>query len=867
MSDASGQPPTSARALLGLAPTVDDATFIGTPQGSSREEIIAAARARLGMLARNAALTPEIREAARIEIRDAARRLAAESIAAAEATVTQPAQSDKPAQPVSSERSQRVIFDSLATASFMRRDPRRARMFYARMVEPRTQDAARGGSSASRVQRTNGGDGEFELEYEITGERRQRLPWMLGCFVVLSLLVLIVEIAYLRNNAQSAEDAAAPSEQPTEVAPAEPTLPRGEVDDGKPKEFASQAAVSATPVAKAPAATSNRPESTGASEASEANRKLRDRWQRMAATALEIQPVSEFSSDELKRDDPLAVPLREIMVLERLLALDLAARQLFRGGDEEASLLLDTLPPDATVTLPEHPLVALVIAPDHDGELEKGLHKSPGATESRASRLRIVRARAEAPGPHDARTLVHEALKGPSRTTRTIAQGILVDRGHDSRDVLEAVEERFTEIANDPALAGMIRALSGVDPAGIDGSSAARGAILNRILQLRGSRQPQVDRACEDLAATLRKCAGQFEVTTTASDPSGVLRAIVKATGGSPRQPLGSTRSVVQSFVQDGTVLLHEEASALKVRRPADGLLIDDVVQRASAERAKAASALGGAIANARGALTLDALRLVVSPIRDAAVSARAKPEALSWGSANDQAVIDQWSTRLEALTAGDAGGYFELGEEVADASDSEGSRLLARQLFALAGAMTPEAYGASSALALAALDAHRREQWRAVAERFSEHVATSDLPDAVRGVGSAVRGAVIEAIVQYRRGFGRRASERLKPPLVRALFESVMRSVPGGIAEFDRLASIHLKGEGTPLDAATIDALLRVEQALLQPRSDRWAVALALGGDDAIVDAPLGTAQEVFGVEAGRDRWRGDRWASAADR
>lgn len=873
MSDPSGQSTTSARALLGLSPLADDATFIGTPRGSSREAILAAARARLGQLARNSALSAEIRESARIEIRDAARRLAAESNAPAAVVAQQTNRAVAADQSSTNERAERVIFDSLATAIFMRRDPRRARMFYARMVEQRVQEGSLVVNTAPAARTAAADDDDFELAYAITGERPPRIPWMLGGFVIISLALLIGEIAYLRSDAQSGGDAAVPTEQPSEVAPTNPTASRGDVDDGKPKEFVARAPESTTARAPAVAPTATQsgsiqPLPARASDASEANRALRDRWQRMARIALEIEPLSSGGRGAEKSDDQLVAPLREIVVLERLVALDLAARQLMRGNDDAASLLLDTLPSDATVTLPAHPMVALVIAPDRDGDLEKGLQKSPGATESRASRLRSVRARAEAPGPRDARTLVQEALKGPSRTTRTIAQGILVDRGHDSRDVLEAVEERFAEIANDPALAGMIRAFSGVDPAGVEGAAAARAAILNRILELRGSRQPQVDLACEDLAATLRKSAAILDARTDATDPTGVLRAIVKSSGGSSRQLLGVTRSVVQSFVQDGTVLLHEEAAALKVRRPADGLLIDDVVQRTAFERAKATSALGQAIANARGALTLDALRLVVPSIRAAKSSVAAKPAALAWGVATEQTVIDAWSTRLEALSPSEPGGYFMLGEEVADASDSNASRLLARQLFALAGGLSPDEYGASAALALAALDdAGRAEQWRAVAQRFSDHVAIPEAPRTAREVGSAVRAAVVEAIVQYRRGFGRRATDRLRQPHVRALFESVMGSVPGGSAEFDRLAAIHLKGEGTPLDAATIDALLRVEQALLQPHSDRWAVALALGGDDAIVDAPLGTAQEVFGIESGRSRWQGDRFGPAPDR
>ncbi len=894
MSDASNpSSPTSARALLGLSTEADDATFIGVARGSTREAIIAAARARLAVVARNSVLSNDVREAARLEIRDAAQRLIADSLdlraahaatAAHAASAAHAATAASDSRGASDGRAGSIAFNSIAAAVFMRRDPRRARMFYARAAEQSQAEAA--GTHAHLATTSTAHSlrahepGSFDLEFDITGEGVRRVPWLLALFVVLSVLLLIAEIFYLQGAVKAPAQVIEPQVAPRVVES------NGTRSDGEPfvdrtkKEFASGSAVVAPPAKRAENATPlTKAPVVKISDASEANRKLRDRWQRMTQAAMDIQPVAQRESDAAQQKDPLASSLREIIVLERLWALDLAARKLLSGSDESASLLLDTLPSDSSVTVASHPSIEFTPSPQSDGELEKGLQKSQGVTEGRASRLRTFRARAESPGPRDARTLVHEALKGPNRTTRTIAQGILVDRGGNSRDVLEAIEERFTEIANDPALSGMIRAFSGVDPDGVEGAAVARAAIIDRILHCGGSRQSQIDRATGDLAATLRTCAAQFGVTTTASDPSEVLRVIVKAVAAPTRRGARAHASAVQEFVLDGTALLHEEAAALRVRRPAEESVLDEIVQQASFERSRAVSALGQAIANARGSLALDALRLAVPSVRRAKVQTTMNPHVVQWNAPAEPATVSQWSARLEALSPTDAQAYFLLGEEVADASDSAGSLVLARQLFALAGGIDSGQFGASAALALASLEPQSAAadpvtheegadaRWRAVAARFSDHVVPDDAPPPANAVGSAVRGAVIEAIVQYRRGFGRRATDRLKSPQVRALFESVMAGVPGTSEEFDKLAAIHLRGDGTPLSAATVDALLRVEQALLHPRSERWAVALALGGDEPVVDAPIGSPREIFGLEAGRDRWKRDRWVDEKGR
>ncbi len=846
-----------ARELLGLNRGVDDAGLLGVTHGSSRDQIIAAARARLTQLARNPAIPAVVREAARIEIRDAARRLVA--------MLEVPSQSP--------------VTDSLAAAVFMRRDPRRARMFYARMVERDLASRRRGDdlpAAATSARSSVAVQEDFDLEFDISGEPARRVPWVLGVFVVLSVILLVAEIIYLRSAPDATSGAVDRPRSESEAPPADPVQSNSEFQRSNGVEIPKRPE-------RAPPETSRATQEPIASEAgaissterSEVNRTLRDRWQRMARAAVEAHVADDDAAPTTDaQHDPLAIPLGQVILLERMTALDLAARQLLDGDDEAATVLLDTLPSDSTVTIPPRPIIELAISPDRDGELEKSLQRSPGATEARASRLRTMRSRAESPGPLDARTLVHEALKGPSRTTRTIAQAILVDRGRDSRAVLEAIEERFTEIANDPSLGGMIRACTGVDPTGPEGFAAARVALLDRILQHAGSRQAQVDRACEELAATLRTVARQRGVTmtTTTIGASEIMGALATASVEAVRS------DDVHSFVKAGTHLLHHEALALKARRPADASEIDRAVVTSSIERDQAGSALDQAIANARGLLELDAIRLTVSALRSPPVRSTSPSNRSDWSAVTESQLAAQWKPRLESLSREDAEPYFVLAEDVAAHSDSPQSLELARQLFALAGAIEPSRFAASAALALESMSTKASSEsdrsaarWRAVAQEWSEYPLETGHEGSAASigstaVGSAVRGAAVDAIVQYRRGFGRRAIDRLKQPRVRALFESVMRSVPGGSEEFDRLAPLHVRGEATPLDPHVVDALLRVEQALLQPRSARWSVAIALAGNEPVVDAPLGTPSEVFGVDPQRTRWRVDRWVTEAD-
>ncbi len=127
------------------------------------------------------------------------------------------------------------------------------------------------------------------------------------------------------------------------------------------------------------------------------------------------------------------------------------------------------------------------------------------------------------------------------------------------------------------------------------------------------------------------------------------------------------------------------------------------------------------------------------------------------------------WTLRLETLNPDDPMAYFELAEEIADASDDTQHRGRARHLFALAGVLDPPRLGRSACLALADLepDEHAKRRLLALAALLDERAG---------GLGRGPSGettrydraaavAVTEAIGLYRKGNGAKALASLRAP------------------------------------------------------------------------------------------------------
>ncbi len=841
---------SAATTVLQLPEGADDATIVGVATGSPRALIIEGVRNRLRIVAANSGGNEELALAAQQEIRAAAGRMLAASHGSTERWWE-------------NEPQLRTQGDEVKTAP------------------DRSGDVV--GSAAARTTRTVE-ESTVRAHVEIKpAQSHGRAPWILVSFVTLSLAGLLVELVLLRSQlhpaqppeksaaeqlGDHAEDASASGEVP--LIPAQPLQGGGRPDlpgFSVPSETAVEPAPLPTPASPSSESTAASPIESTPTEAP--IRLALVRWQQVATAACKAPMFAPPGTGPLG-SDRLDDALLQAILLERLFALDLVSIELEAGNDQSAELLLDTIPAHASAVLPPRPPRFDQTSQEVDGQLEELLKRYPGSSQARVQLLRNYRTRPEPPGLSDARTLVQEALKGPSRGSRTLAQAILVDRGLNSLSVLEAIEERFVEMAGDRALAPMLERMSGVDPAGLDGSSGARAEIIKKIIAARGARVDQLDRAAQDIAAILRKIAVRVGAATPPKDLAELLRAIdPKRANGSTLQGASSREGVLQSFVQSGTALLRHRASVLATRRSMDRAAIERVVAETAAQRSRSSTALVQAVTNTRGLLALDAISLATAPIMERSPFPLVVTPPIKWDVPTDQGVADRWRTRLEALDSSNPRAYLELAEEVADESGESSALALARQLYALAAVLSPDQLGASAALGLAATELEATpeglqdaRQWRAIALRWGVESSAHDLAeDQFDRAGSGVRLAAVEALVQYRRGFGRRANEQLKKPHVREFFEQAMESTPGGYEEFERLSAEHLGGKPPPLSEESMDALLRLEHALLRTRSRLWSDELASGRGESTLDAPLGTAEEVFGTNAARCKWTNEGW------
>ncbi len=841
---------TVARRLLGLPADASDAVLVGVAPGASRKSIIAAGRARIGMISLRADTSEADALAFRLEIQAAVYRL-----------VTGISPPSGTPRSLSRAAGHRALV-------LMRRDPRRARLFLAASMRPARQghlgSPNTGAATHSTVEPSLASHG---LDSHDESASPARAPWWLVTVVVMSLLALVGEIVIAtRDVAPPAEKSTAnpiAPERPTGPTVVAPMVPRREDAPSTPQR---NAAPSTETLPTAPIV-----DGSAVAPMNAEARALRARWQRMAAAALAVTDgeIGPLAASRLTPGDSLAIPLRQGMLLERLIALHDAARMLVAGSDASALRVLDTLPSEAAITVPKSP--SAIEAPPNpgDGELAALLARMPGPTEARAALLRNFKTRARSPNLDDARTLVHEALKGPSRATRTLARAILVERGAGSPGTVAAVEERFSELAADPANVLVLRITSGVDPQGAGGASGARAALVTEMLAASGSRSAQVDAVERALAATLASLMRTQGVSAgNATDPAELMEKLAVAIGGQRKwrasPALGDS---LRRLVAASTALVRAQSGALVARRPADRLLVEVALVDASHERALAESALAQAIANARGLLQLDAAELGLANPRATRPSALERGHRAEFDAPTDPAQVERWGARLLALTPDNPRDYLELAEEVAAHASDPGARGLARQLAALAAVLDPRGFGSSAAYLLAVLEpagsdesSSGPEQWRAVAARDGMASASR----AVVAITSRQRLDIVEAIAQLRRGYGRRAIDRLRDPQTNALFERLARLLSGGSTEFARLAAAAVNGKPPLLDPQLRDSLLRLERALLVPESERWSDAIALGGDNAAVDAPIGTPEEIFGADPVHAYWRAGRWVTA---
>ncbi len=243
------------------------------------------------------------------------------------------------------------------------------------------------------------------------------------------------------------------------------------------------------------------------------------------------------------------------------------------------------------------------------------------------------------------------------------------------------------------------------------------------------------------------------------------------------------------------------------------------------------------------------------------AVAAWAVPDA--WGP-------DTWLNCLERLDPDDPMAYFELAEEIADASDDQPHRQLARHLFALAGVLDPPRLGRSACLALADLerDEHAKRRLQALAALLDERAG---------GLGRGPAGettyydraaalAVTEALSFYRRGNGAKALASLRAPGAMEILDAYPVVFRGGAGRFVEDCRLY-RGSRRPLiSEQDLIRLLQFEAALLAGEQRSWSGELLLTGGRPLIEVDPDRLELSFGVNASKPCFGDGTWQACGE-
>ncbi|MCA9286548.1 MAG: hypothetical protein KDA22_15090 [Phycisphaerales bacterium] len=232
------------------------------------------------------------------------------------------------------------------------------------------------------------------------------------------------------------------------------------------------------------------------------------------------------------------------------------------------------------------------------------------------------------------------------------------------------------------------------------------------------------------------------------------------------------------------------------------------------------------------------------------------------------------WTARLEALRPEEPSAYFELGEELADASAAARAngddatarwyRELAFRLFGLAGALDARRYGRSACLALADLapGEGERRRFRSVALLLDRRGGTVPPETAVGGSPTAAVGAS-EALSLYRRGLGSQVASRLDRTGGRTLLEAHAWAIGGDVDAFLDAAR-RQRAQGRPrLGAGETTAMLQFEVGVLEADRRPWSTDLRMTGGSPLADVDPGRLEELFQVDVSRPVYRGGHWTA----
>jgi hypothetical protein len=256
-----------------------------------------------------------------------------------------------------------------------------------------------------------------------------------------------------------------------------------------------------------------------------------------------------------------------------------------------------------------------------------------------------------------------------------------------------------------------------------------------------------------------------------------------------------------------------------------------------------------------------------------------ALPALAQGGQRSTPVSMQRWHPRLEALKPSEPLAYFELAEEIADASSDASHRDLSRHLFGLAGALDPRRLGRSACLALAATETTEdgRRHLLGMASLLGDppllSVGASSgaggraeaLAAVAAAAGSSAALSLAEAFGHYRRGAGARALEVLRRPGVTELLHACDRLLPGGAAKFVDDCRLLRSSNRPALSPSELDRMLRLEATLLA--SERtWSSDLLLTDGRTLIDIDPARLHEALGVDVNRPYFRAGRWTDRRD-
>jgi hypothetical protein len=224
----------------------------------------------------------------------------------------------------------------------------------------------------------------------------------------------------------------------------------------------------------------------------------------------------------------------------------------------------------------------------------------------------------------------------------------------------------------------------------------------------------------------------------------------------------------------------------------------------------------------------------------------------------------DEWTPSLEGLDPVDPMAYFELAEEIADASDDRSQRELARHLFALAGVLDPPKLGRSACLALADLepDEYAKRRLQALAALLDERAGGLGLgPPGETTYDHAAALAVTEAISPYRKGNGAKALASLRTPGAMEILDAYPVVFHGGAERFVEDCRQYRGSRPPSISAKDLVLMLQFEAALLAGEHRSWSGELLLTGGRPLIEVDPDRLESSFGVNGSKPCYREGEW------